>query len=43
MDPVVKQLTCPLCSKVTPVRVIPTAPSHVYHCPGCKKITKATG
>ena len=41
MDPVVKSLTCAACGKPTEVRVMPSATSHVYHCPHCKKSTTA--
>lgn len=41
MDPVVKSLTCPSCSKATNVRILPSVEKHVYHCPHCKKIVSA--
>jgi hypothetical protein len=43
MDPVVKQLTCSACGKQTPVRVMPNAGQHTYHCPHCKAIQTTKG
>ena len=43
MDPVVKQITCSACGKQTPVRVMPNATEHTYHCPHCKAIQTAKG
>jgi hypothetical protein len=41
-EPVVRQLTCPSCSKPVDVRVVPGASKHTFHCPACKKIVTAT-
>jgi hypothetical protein len=41
-DPVIKQVTCPECKKESAVRVLTTATSVTFHCPHCKKITKAS-
>jgi len=43
MDPVVKAIACPACGKTSNVRVVPSASSHTFHCPHCKKIVQGTG
>jgi hypothetical protein len=41
-DPVIKQVTCSECHKQSSVRVLTQATHVTFHCPHCKKITKAS-
>jgi transposase-like protein len=38
MEPVLKQLTCPACSKTVIVRVVAGGDQQRWQCPECKKI-----
>jgi transposase-like protein len=41
MEPLLKELTCPGCSKTSQVRVLTSGAEQRWQCPHCKKLQKS--